>query len=578
MFEGFADSAPIADLFLRGCAAFALAAGSASFSYGIARRLGRLPLASRLSATLVVQMWGATLSFHVLLRLGLFTLPAALCALAAWAAVLRLFGVRPLDGLAGLTRDFGRLARIGRRVACGRRRWAGRLLALTALLVLARSLIAPLLSWDAITYHGPKAAMWVQEAGPTRLAAPGGWSIYAHRLAGGDVFLAWPMLVFRSDLYAPFVSAAFWLAFGFVLYALGRELRVRGGDRLLVAAFVLTIPASIKAAGSGMVEPALNVMLGAGLLFALRHARTGDGPSLLLSMMAMGLACGTKLTAVPVAGFLGLAAAVGAVSRLRRWGSELTWLLCGGIAAFVAFAPWLIDAYLRTGYPLSPEPVKAFGVTFGLGNELWDWYLHRPELKPYTLRHELWAFFRLFDLPTAQTAHAGLLTAPPLVIGLVAAAARLRSRPAESVLVLGTSAALLLVIYAPTFSVTRILWADSSGRFVVAPAAFAALAAAASRRREGSPARLFRLYLAVSAVVSGWFSLTYGWAGIEWILVPLVGATLRSSSSAPSAWTPCSGASVGPSRATAASYTRFRSTGSTPPSASRSVEPAASSP
>ncbi|MBZ0253666.1 MAG: hypothetical protein K8I02_10035, partial [Candidatus Methylomirabilis sp.] len=81
----------------RALAAFALWLGSAALARSAAGRL-RLPLAARFAATLTLLMWGATMAFHVLLRLEAFHLPGAFAALIASAAALYPFGVRAAHG------------------------------------------------------------------------------------------------------------------------------------------------------------------------------------------------------------------------------------------------------------------------------------------------------------------------------------------------------------------------------------------------------------------------------------------------------------------------------------------------
>jgi hypothetical protein len=61
--------------------------------------------------------------------------------------------------------------------------------ALFMLLLVTRSLGLPLLGWDALTYHGLKAGLWVQQGRYFYdFNPPGGWEYYRTFFGGGELY------------------------------------------------------------------------------------------------------------------------------------------------------------------------------------------------------------------------------------------------------------------------------------------------------------------------------------------------------------------------------------------------------
>ena len=214
--------------------------GLVLFSAGIVRRaLGRVPVPTRLLATMLVGMMLTTALFHALLWVGWFNrwLVSGLAVLAIAIAYFR--GHSAAVELERIGRDMALLPKLLRRA------WRG-VYGASALVVVAavvatasRMLILPPLAWDALTYHVVKAAMWVQAGGPLTFEAPGGWSFYKLRLAGAESFVAWAMLPSGNDLLVCALDMVWWLGTGCAVAALGCELGLRVRQRWAAVTYAL---------------------------------------------------------------------------------------------------------------------------------------------------------------------------------------------------------------------------------------------------------------------------------------------------------------------------------------------------
>src|SRR5262249_15058297 len=128
--------------------------------------------------------------------------------------------------------------------------------------------------------------------------------------------------------------------------------------------------------GSGYVEVSLVVFLAAGLAFAVRYLRAREPQALILAGVALGLACGNKIVALPVTAFVMVLLGVVAIGRRRiaAFGAPAT--LCAALAS-----PWMVYNTIDTGYPLSPMPVSVLGIKLGQESQAIVTSLSRPDLR-----------------------------------------------------------------------------------------------------------------------------------------------------------------------------------------------------
>ncbi len=503
-----------AELCARILAALVLAGSLFVSSYLVAGRLlPRAPTLVRWSGAVVAGMWLASVGFQLLARASLYVLPAALAGAAALAALSLAppAARRAVLGWAARDRRFvRRLARAARRS-----RWRGLVVAFAvcAAPVLVRALLVPPLGWDAITWHSVRAGSWVQDGQLTPLLAPGAWTTKGHSPAGGVVFASWSMLAYHGDLFVGAVDAAFWLCLGPIVWALAREIGVKEPWGTAAAGLVLAIPTLRLEIGAGYVEPALVCAFGAGALLTVRFLRRAEPGALVLAAAGLGLACAMKANAL-VLGALGMAFLAGRslLVRPRRVGS----LAAAALAFAAPLAPWLVDAWRATGYPLSPLSVSVAGIRLGVADEAVKWFSARPAMKPYDWGQESEAFKKLFAFDVSDTKEGlGFPLLLPLVVFVLTSPWLVRTRKAAGAFLVLAVAAVIFFVFQRDFSAVRLLWWQNVARFWLPAYVVAVPASMAWCARWPAPGRVYHALTLSIAFFSLLRVTHFGWSGYD---------------------------------------------------------------
>jgi hypothetical protein len=366
----------------------------------------RVPL--RLGATLAAGMWISTIAFVALRPLGLFKIGvAAPLGLLVALAVLRLPATRERLAL-----DARVMRRVWRAHLRSRQRGSTTVLLSLAAVFCLRALLLPPLGWDSITYHGVRAALWLQTGQITFDPAPSTWSIHRNYFAGAEVLFAWAMLPFHSDLLFGLSTAAQWLAVAAGMWALARALELPeplAGTCAQAALFISPLPLLVA---SGYVEPALYACLLVGLAAGVEYLRRPCGRLLVLAGAALGLAVGMKPTAAGPAGVMALVLLLRAVGRRE----DRAWLVAALAVMAAPILPWTWQAYRDTGHPLSPLPLRVLGLTLGVADPAMQWYLQSVDPGPLGWSGELAALRAIFAPPGEAPSALGATSLLPLAL------------------------------------------------------------------------------------------------------------------------------------------------------------------
>lgn len=482
--------------------------------------LGRgAPGPLRWTALLVTGMAVATVGFFLLFPLGLFRPVPAAVAAGALLGVVRWLLPGPSSGAL-----LGRDLRILRWLFRPRQRrildalWI--VFVPPAVLVVARTLASPPLAWDTLTYHGPRAAFFVQNAGFTFEPGPGSWSLYRHFFAGAEVLVAWAMLPFHSDLLASLVNGVEWLGLGVACWALARELGLRGLHAALSAWASLFVPTLLVEVPSGYVEVPLMLCVVASLVFALHFLRRSRAVWAFFAIAAGGLASGIKVQGALPAAVVTLWLLAACVLSPRHRSRAAGLAMAAGVAvALLAVLPWTIPPWRETGAPLSPMPVELFGLALGKADPAMLWYRMRDVSEAYTWERELSVLRMIFAPPGSKTESLGLWSMLPLLVFPVGWALQLRRRPAEMGMLLVAILGTLALLWSPALNVPRLHWSLSISRYLVGAVLIALPISLAIARRLP---RLGTLYAHLLLGGFAFYAISYslfGWAPYEILFV-----------------------------------------------------------
>lgn len=220
----------------------------------------------------------------------------------------------------------------------------------------------PITNIDMLAFHLPGVARFIQTGTLWQVNQflPG--FATAQYPNNGDFIILSTILPWHDFAFSRLPALFFFGLTGLAVYAVALELGSSRAAASTFAAVALIIPAfSIPALG-GLPDAVTVSLLAVGVLFILRHTRSGRRGELVLAGLAIGLSLGTKwfgLTdAVVLIAIWILARLLSRTSRVgicRDLGvMSVTMALGGGI--------WLVRNLIESGNPIYPKAVSIFGI------------------------------------------------------------------------------------------------------------------------------------------------------------------------------------------------------------------------
>jgi hypothetical protein len=217
---------------------------------------------------------------------------------------------------------------------------------------------------DALSFHLPDVAGWSQQHGFWQIHQFIPYLAHGNYPNNGDVLSLLAVLPFHDLGLARFVFVP-WLALtGLGVCALARELGAPRSSAVVFGSAAAGLPIVARSALVGVVpDVVMYATFVAGLLFLVRHRRTGSRAELVLAGVGLGLALGTKWYGVSA---FAVVLAVWAASRIlerapaRRVAADGA-VLCGVV--FLAGGFWLLRNLILSSNPVFPVKVSLAGVT-----------------------------------------------------------------------------------------------------------------------------------------------------------------------------------------------------------------------
>ena len=209
--------------------------------------------------------------------------------------------------------------------------------ALGGLYAAALAFLTPMNDWDALSYHLARAALWKQEHGLGYLEVPHD-SRLNHNPPNAEIGQLATMLLAGNDRYVALPQLAAYAALLVCVAGLARRIGLEAREAVFAALAFGTLPVLLLQASGALNDLVVASFLAAAALFVVGPTRSG----LVLAAGAVGLAVGTKFTALLVFPTLALVAFVG--TRPRRW-PAVALALAGGL---VLGSPWYLLNYAET--------------------------------------------------------------------------------------------------------------------------------------------------------------------------------------------------------------------------------------
>jgi hypothetical protein len=347
----------------------------------VQRRLGHLDQIERVLASVVVAT-AVLIGVHLVpLLLGILNRGTVIAAgLLAIALATRVKPAQPAP-----VEDRGPPA-----PASGRLDWA---LAGVAAAIATVAAVADLGRWagdelvgvDPLTFHLPNIARWIQTGSLWQIDQFVPQLAHGNYPNNGDVVLLSTVLPWHNDFLVRAPIFFFLVVTAFAAAAVARELRAPSAAAVLAGAAIVSIPiVGLASIPRALPDSLLWATYACGVLFLLRHARTGRRADLVLAGIALAIAFGTKWYGISSVGVLivvwtaarmlqregpagvevGSAAPNTAPAPRRRLARPalVDGLLVGGIA-LLGDAAWLARNLVESSNPVFPVKIAPLGVT-----------------------------------------------------------------------------------------------------------------------------------------------------------------------------------------------------------------------
>jgi hypothetical protein len=262
-------------------------------------------------------------------------------------------------------------------------RWALTACLLGVLAAGALGVFAPQANYDAIGYHLTAAATWVQEARVRLVPTPFGDNAQAYMPANFELIEAWLMLPFHADLFARAAQFPFLGLLMLGAYVLARNLSIKRRWAVVAPFLLLFSRHLLGQSGSAMVDVALAAFIMVALALAAGAGRTGCRFTFFISGLAMGVAIGTKSSALAMLPVVFALVLVLSWRGLRRQTASSVAVWVVGLALCGSF--WYLRNASLTGNPVYPLRVSIGETTIlpgAFGREIMTGWLFNRSNRP----------------------------------------------------------------------------------------------------------------------------------------------------------------------------------------------------
>lgn len=241
-------------------------------------------------------------------------------------------------------------------------RWSGLLIlcGFVILLSFSRALLMPPLSWDSLSYHLTSAALWIQKGTLVLFKAPDQIIENVYFPINGDIFAAWYLLPFHSDLVVNTMNFPITLLGGIACYAIARELGLDRREANFAPALICFAPMIYVQLTTQYVDNSVFAFCTVSVLFALRYLRRGNLLDGLFAFISAGILIGIKYSSIPIAGVIIIALTLKTLFLAPGAGfrKKVSLLFVGLIIVCILGGRQYIQNSIEGGNPLYPFPLK----------------------------------------------------------------------------------------------------------------------------------------------------------------------------------------------------------------------------
>ena len=345
------------------------------------------------------------------------------------------------------------------------------------LLSLSRALLMPPLAWDCITYHLTFATLWIKKGTLMVFNAPDQIAENLHFPINGDIFAAWLLLPFRTDLLVNTMNFPITFLGGIASYSIARELGFNRKEASFAPALICFAPMIYAQITTQYIDNAVFAFSMVSVLFTLRYLTRGAVYDGIFSIVAAGILLGLKYTGIPVVGIIFLVTTlktvrlVGSAGLLKKAGLIIVGVI---ILCSLGGRQYILNTFDARN-PLYPLTFNVFG------HEILEGSLKLDQINEYVLKYEKnlgWDKFSLWEKEYRRFTYQQNTAGPKFFIFLFLALISLFIKPRKVsktnwffLIVLWVLPVVLFYFNNLADFARRANWIESSTRFLSFPIA-----------------------------------------------------------------------------------------------------------
>ena len=297
------------------------------------------------------------------------------------------------------------------------------------MLSFSRALLMPPLAWDCLTYHLTFASLWIKTGTLLLFKAPDQIQGCAHMPINGELFAAWFLLPFRTDLIVNTMNFPITFLGGISCYAIGRELGLSRKEASFAPALICFAPVIYAQLTTQYVDNVVFAFCVAAVLFTLRYLRRGHLFDNFLALLTGGIFLGTKYTGIPAFALIFIAITIRTIglpdfSKMKKVALIILGIL---IVCCVGGRKYLHNT-IEAGNPLYPFSLKV------LQYEVFEGYPkleEEKELIAERIKKEGLDKFSLWESEFIKFSYQEVTAGPKFLLFLILACISLFVRPSN---------------------------------------------------------------------------------------------------------------------------------------------------
>jgi hypothetical protein len=298
------------------------------------------------------------------------------------------------------------------------------------LLSFFRALLMPPLAWDCLTYHLTFATLWVKKGTLLLFKAPDQIQGAAHFPINGELFAAWLLLPFSTDLLVNIMNFPITFLGGIASYSIARELGLTRKQASIVPVLICFTPVIYSQITTEFLDNSIFAFSTISILFALRYLKKGDIRDGLFSSIPAGILLGVKFTGIPVVGLICITIVLKTISLKSYSGlsKKLGFvMLCLLILCVLGGRKYIFNS-IDARNPVYPFPLKILNYEVFSGSQTLD------KEKEWMAEHEArndWDKFSLWEMEYRKFLYIQYTAGPKVFLFLILAVVSLFARPKD---------------------------------------------------------------------------------------------------------------------------------------------------